>query len=247
MGVRLRYLYRAYRYRYRVDPAEIRFMGERLRSGDLAVDVGAFKGAYTYWMRKFVGPRGRVIAFEPQPCQAFYVRTVLDAMKYRNVSLEAKGLSRVPGVLKMFVPRSGHEATFETRKVQEQECQTVDVPVTTFDAYFANEVVGPRFIKIDVEGHESAVLDGARAMLERFKPTVLIECETRHRADGDVRPVFDFFASLGYEGSFFRQGQRRPLAEFDTKLHQRHSEGEKLPAGYVNNFAFAHPCQTATR
>jgi hypothetical protein len=67
MSGRLRYLYRAYRYRYRVDPAEMRFMCERLQPGDIAVDVGCFKAAYTYWMRRCVGATGSVAAFEPQP------------------------------------------------------------------------------------------------------------------------------------------------------------------------------------
>ena len=246
MSLRLRYLYRAYRYRYRVDPAEIRFMGERLRRGDLAVDVGAFKGAYTYWMRRFVGRGGQVIAFEPQPGQAAYIRKVIAAMKYTNVTLEAMGVSDAVGKLQMFVPASGHEATFESRKADEQACQTVDVPVTTLDTYFANKAAGPAFLKIDVEGHESAVLAGARETLARFRPTILVECEARHRADGDVRPVFEFLASLDYEGSFFHAQQRRPLSEFSFDQHQRRRPDGKLPPDYVNNFAFEPANRSAT-
>jgi FkbM family methyltransferase len=245
MGIRLRYLYRAYRYRYRVDPAEIRFMGERLRRGGVAIDVGTFKGAYTYWMRRFVGAAGHVFAFEPQPAQAEYVRRVIAAMKYANVTLEAEGVSKSRGTLRMFVPASGHEATFEARKADEEACQMVDVPVTTLDAYFAESERGPDFIKIDVEGHESAVLEGAQQTLQKFRPTILVECEARHRADGDVRPVLEFMASLGYSGSFFQSGHRRPIGEFDPAQHQRHAVGEKLPADYVNNFAFEHPIRTA--
>jgi FkbM family methyltransferase len=244
MSLRLRYLYRAYRYRYRVDPAEIRFMGERLRRGDLAVDIGAFKGAYTYWMQRFVGKGGQVIAFEPQPRQAAYLRKVLAAMKYANVTLEAMGVSDAVGTLRMFVPASGHEATFESRKAEEQACQTVDVPVTTLDAYFAERAVGPAFVKIDVEGHESAVLAGARETLARFRPTLLVECEARHRADGDVRPVIEGLTSLGYESSIFLHGQRLPITEFDFERHQHYTPGKRLPAGYVNNFAFEHPDRT---
>jgi hypothetical protein len=78
-------------------------------------------------------------------------------------------------------------------------------------------------------------------MLAECRPTILVECETRHRADGDVRPLFELLESLGYDGSFFRGGERRPLDEFDAARDQRLSADGKLPEGYVNNFAFEHP------
>jgi hypothetical protein len=115
----------------------------------------------------------------------------------------------------------------------------LSVSVTTLDAYFADQPRGPDFLKIDVEGHESAVLAGAWRTLELHRPAILIECEARHRADGDVRPVFEMLQSFGYQGSFFQNGRRRPLAEFDPAVHQRiDSPSARLPREYVNNFAF---------
>ena len=160
MSQRLRYLYRAYRYRYRVDPAEIRYLCERLRPGQTAVDVGCFKGAYTYWMRRCVWPTGSVIAFEPQPRQVAYLREVFAAMNWGNVTLEAMGVSDAPGRLRLLTPPSGHEATFVARTSGAQPCNVVEVPVTSLDAYFSGRPAGPDFLKIDVEGHESAVLEG---------------------------------------------------------------------------------------
>ena len=237
----LRYLYRAYRYRFRVDPAEIRFMCEQLRPGDVAVDVGCFKGAYTYWMRRCVGALGEVVAFEPQPRQIDYLRGIVAAMKWQNVFVEGQGLSDVPGELELFKPASGHEASFVVRSREGEACETIRVPVTTLDTYFASRPAKPALIKIDVEGHESAVLAGARETLATCRPTLLVECEARHRADGDVRPVFELLASLGYEGSFFQNGKRRPLAEFEAERDQRLEADGKLPPDYANNFAFEHP------
>jgi FkbM family methyltransferase len=258
MQTRLRYLYRAYRYRFRVDPAELRFVRACLRPGQVAVDVGCHKGAYTYWMRRRVGATGAVFAFEPQPRQVAYLRDLFGAMAYDNVVLMPMALSERIGRLPLHVPAGSgktHGATLEhgsrcrepsgtnhasgTTESASARPTYIIVDVTTLDAFFADQPRGPDFLKIDVEGHESAVLAGGRQTLERYRPRLLVECEARHRPDGDMRGVFDFLHSLGYVGTFFHNGQRRPLAEFDRTLHQRiDRQSPDLPGGYVNNFAF---------
>ena len=80
-------IHRAWRYRRRVDREGIRWMSGALRPGDLAVDVGAYKGGYTYWMRRAVGGEGRVLAFEPQPEAATMLRRYVAAFGWRNVGV----------------------------------------------------------------------------------------------------------------------------------------------------------------
>jgi hypothetical protein len=84
------------------------------------------------------------------------------------------------------------------------------------------------------------VLNGSLKTLKKHRPTILLECEGRHRADGGVWPVFNLLQSLGYEGSFFLNRRRLPLAKFNPSVHQRLEIADpvSLPPGYVNNFAF---------
>ncbi len=260
MSTKLRYLYRAYRYRYRVDPAELRFVRDCLRPGQVAVDVGCHKGAYTYWMRRRVGPSGAVFAFEPQPRQVAYLRELFGKMSYDNVMLVPMALSDRVGQMPLHVPSrngethlatleqgsrcrepSGTSDAFATAEPASARPTYYDVEVTTLDAFFADQPRGPDFLKVDAEGHESAVLAGGRQTLERFRPALLIECEARHRPDGDVRPVFEFLHGLGYTGTFFQNGRRQPLVEFAPVVHQRlNPDSRHLPSDYVNNFAFEH-------
>lgn len=258
MFAKLHYLYRAFRYRWHIDPAEIRFVCDSLRPGQAAVDVGCHKGAYTFWMRRRVGPSGAVYAFEPQPNQVAYLRSCFSAMSYDNVEIVPMALSDHCGSVPLFLPSglgkthaASLEEIFERRRNNTTSDhsradslpiapQSIAVDVTTLDDFLATKSHGPNFLKIDVEGHELAVLRGGLKSLQKYRPTILIECEARHRPDQTVTPVFDLLTSLGYRGTFFHNRVRRPLAEFDPAVHQKLEIPDPvcLPRGYVNNFAF---------
>src|SRR5947209_3295951 len=76
------------------------------------------------------------------------------------------------------------------------------------------------FIKIDVEGHEHSVLQGAQRTIERCRPRVLIEAEERH-APGSVRRIQAFFRRFGYRGYFVFHRQLAPIERFDPARMQR--------------------------
>jgi len=118
--------------------------------------------------------------------------------------------------------------------------RTVTVPTTTIDELRLHEI---GVVKIDVEGHESAVLDGATATLQTMRPTCIVECEERHNAGGVARTI-SFFDSLNYRGYFLHRGKLRDVGDFDTANLQRSEDaksvGGKRSPDYVNNFIFVH-------
>src|SRR5687768_10732474 len=72
----LQYRHRAWKYRLARDRAEIASAVESIRPGATVIDVGAHKGAYLYWLRQAAGPKGRVLAFEPQPQLSSYLERI---------------------------------------------------------------------------------------------------------------------------------------------------------------------------
>jgi FkbM family methyltransferase len=228
--------HRARRYRRRVDPDEVRWMRAQLRPGDLAIDVGAHKGGYTYLMRRAVGDTGGVVAFEPQPELAAYLRQCVADFEWSNVRIIERGLSSTPGRRTLWRPA---DAPSPAASLGGASLPTgprgCEVDVDTLDRVLAAlGVEGPvRLLKCDVEGHELEVFLGARDTLAEHRPRVLVECEARHAPGRRVEDVFGHLEGFGYRGSFFWRGERLEVARFDVASHQ--VEG-RLP--YANNFIF---------
>jgi FkbM family methyltransferase len=234
-----RFLYRAFKARYRDQRPEIRALLAALSAGDTAVDVGANKGAYLYWMRHRVGESGKVVAFEPQARLAAYLSALVSTMRWTNVSIREAALSDVPGPRILHVPGSGDSpgASLEDAVRAAGVCRDETCTADTLDRQLDGERVA--LIKVDVEGHELAVFRGAERTLAQSRPTLLFECEARHLSRHTPRDVFAFLEDRGYEGWFFTPDGRTPVAQFDETLHQRRGPGRfwKAP-GYRNNFLF---------
>lgn len=233
---RLRWRYRALRYRYKLERMELRLLLEHLSPGDTALDIGAHKGAYTWWMREAVGPTGQVDAFEPQPALAAALKTLVSARGDHNVHVEHAGLSRRPGTLTLHVPSGGPSpsASFEASD-DNAGGDRIEVPVTTIDDWMqSRNHAGVKLIKVDVEGHELAVFAGGERTLSTYRPALLFECEVRHRASGTLQDVFDYLLRLGYEGQAVGRDALLPLDAFDPAIHQQRNG----TAPYLNNFWF---------
>ena len=224
------------RYYGRVDPDEIHWMRSVLKPGDVAIDVGAYKGGYTYWMRRAVGESGLVLCFEPQPSMAAYLKRCVRDFGWTNVAVEELALSSAEGVRALYVPhRKASPGASLVGASLPTGSQGYQVRIGTLDRALEQwpREVPVRLIKCDVEGHELDVFLGARRTLETDRPFILFECEARHLAKHSMADVFGYLEGLGYAGSFFYGGERIDVGAFDVDRHQ--VEGRRP---YGNNFLF---------
>jgi FkbM family methyltransferase len=211
-------------------------MSGALSPGDLAVDVGAYKGGYTYWMRRGVGGEGRVLAFEPQPEAASMLRRYVVAFEWQNVRVVEVALSSRPGERILFRPVDGPSPAASLVGASLPPDPTAyPVMADTLDRCLAELAPGSRLsmLKCDAEGHELDVFLGARDTLREHRPAILFECEARHLREGTVEEVFTHLAGLGYHGWFFWHGESVDVTRFDARVHQ--VEGRRP---YANNFIF---------
>ena len=164
-----------------------------VRAGDVVYDIGANIGYVSLALAKQVGPRGRVIAFEPIPENVSLLRQNIAQNRVANVCVLEKAASNASGegVLRV----SGNYAT-ASLVWHRHDPKAVEVGAKTIaldDCAGSGEIPPPRFVKIDVEGGEALVLEGMQKLLAASKPVVFIEC-----SDAGREASWKLLTSLGY-------------------------------------------------
>lgn len=219
------------------DP-ELLYLDKIVPSGSVTVDVGANCGLYT---RKLARLSRKVHAFEPSHKMADLLRRTSAS----NVSVHEIALSDQTGNAELFIPRADQELVYGLASLEakhgaaEGHILSINVPTARLDAIVHQDVT---FVKIDVEGHELSVLNGAVKLLEQSQPVFLVEAEDRHRAQA-TRSIFDFFESRSYRGFFLKEGSAVPIDQFRSADLQDANAllpdgGRKAGRSYVNNFFF---------
>lgn len=169
---------------------ELRGLGAVIRQGDHVFDVGAAHGMYTLPFASLVGPTGRVHAFEPHPRQQGQLRFLRRMLGLRQVDINAAAVGATQGERSMTLPYRfgfpiyGHAHIADGALIDPAiATRTWTTPVTTIDAVCEREGnIDVSFIKVDVEGFEPKVIEGAAATIERCRPSLLLEIEDRHLA-----------------------------------------------------------------
>jgi FkbM family methyltransferase len=195
----------------------------------VSLDVGANRGIYSYLMRQH---SRSVIAFEPNPFYANFVRGALRDIKVIEAAVsdhEGTSVLRVP----LSEPIAGMGTIEAENTLDRLPVQQIEISILTLDSLKLPKV---GFMKIDIEGHELAALRGAAATIEDGLPNLLIEADERHRKDA-VISVIEFLSKFGYTGLFHVHGKLHPIREFNPSTHQNSSPGGEP---YVNNFIFVH-------
>ncbi len=208
------------------EPPLAAFLSGCSTSGWTCIDIGANVGAISLLLAKLVGPTGKVFSIEPGPPNLTRLRRnfALNPELANRAEIVGCGIGRDRGEL-WWAEEEGNPGN-----AMLGQKGTHRIPVETLDHFVAEHgMVALDFVKIDVEGMELEVMQGAKATLKRFLPILYFETLSRY---GDVHAGnnFRFIESLlvgecGYE--LFRivgPGELRPvsggsLADYTVAVH----------------------------
>jgi FkbM family methyltransferase len=162
-----------------------------LKSGDVVLDIGANIGYYTVFMSKIIGKDGKVLCFEPTKYYRDVLKKNVQVNKIENCEIFDYGISDKNFKQKIYIGGStatmhwvGKDKPIEEEEIYLKSLDEVDLSLTKLD-----------FIKIDVDGHEPAVLKGAMNTINKYKPIILLEMSHLHYLKYGVN-AFEFYDFL---------------------------------------------------
>jgi FkbM family methyltransferase len=201
------FYFKSLRYKYYNGEPEIWIVRDLLPKGKLAIDVGSSIGIYSQELAKHAS---RVVAFEANPRVAKFARMVAPS----NVAVENVALSSATGETTLRIPINRRNnaiddlGTIEPKNsLQSEIIVTEKVATRRLDDY---AFPGCDFLKIDVEGHEEAVLDGAARLIDAQRPVIMIELDDRFNP-GIINRVRERLKNFQYSGYRFFNGSLRRL------------------------------------
>jgi FkbM family methyltransferase len=210
------------------EAAQTRLLPTFLTVGGDALDVGANIGYYTMWLARMSLGRGSVHAFEPNPLPFAILEENVAANGLRNVFVNNLAVGKTNEVtrinLGLELPgqrAEGREYNLGGWSLARKKEGDHEVRVVSIDEYVEEKKLKDvSFIKIDVEGFERQVLQGAVATLKAMRPAMLIEfAAPNERRRNQAMHIIDFLRTRKYnlavvEGRPFPH--LRQLREQDT-------------------------------
>jgi FkbM family methyltransferase len=172
-------------------------MDKYVRTGSVAIDVGAHSGYFTICLSDAVGADGTVYAFEASPVIYAELRETIDSNGLGNVIARNNAVSDTSGQIDFFLAPNWKS---EISSMRHGEGERISIDAVTLDADIPDSQP-VSFVKIDVEGAEMRVLKGMETIIQRDGPVKVIEISDSWLKElgSSSAEVFDFLFKHDYK------------------------------------------------
>lgn len=228
-------LYKRRLFRHAGIPPEFKLLARFLKKHPLHfIDIGANKGEFVH-IASQVLPPAKIWAIEPLPYFAKKLRALFGGIRVFNCVLSDR-----EGYTQFYLPvhKGVPDDALASVKKPEGECEIFDVAVRTLDALVMEQRLAEKsFLKIDVEGHEFAVLTGGMKFICQRADAMLIEIEERHHGGRRLRDLIAPVTEMGFS-CYYLDPHSGLLAPFTGEENGLQQEKDLNTYRYINNFWF---------
>jgi FkbM family methyltransferase len=157
-----------------------------VHEGDVVIEAGANIGSHTVGIARKAGPRGRVIAYEPQRLVFQHLCANISLNSLQNVECQRAAVGSSAGTIRVPELPYDMENNFGGLEL-DSHAGSMETSVVTIDETFKYNRLN--LIKVDVEGWEADVIEGARQVIARFKPTLFVENDRLEKSEALIRLI----------------------------------------------------------
>jgi FkbM family methyltransferase len=227
---KLYYRYRSKKYAKRISP-ELNLIKFLANKNKISIDIGANLGLFTFYLQKY---SKYVYAFEPNP----YPLRNLKNLVNKNTEVIPIAIGNKDGYLDFFIPKNKKGWSSNGASLKEKEINLGikhNVVSRKLDSLEINNV---GLIKIDVEGFEKQVLEGASKTINDFKPNLIIENEWIHQKNPGE--LFDSIYDLDYEIFYVNSKLKLEKTNQQFNIIEAQKNPNQKKIGYIQNFICIH-------
>ncbi|MDP8265649.1 MAG: FkbM family methyltransferase [Candidatus Aceula meridiana] len=198
--------------------AESRFIADFIKPTDVCLDVGANIGYYTLLMASRV-PKGQVYSFEPVPLCYHLLQSSIYFNKFVNITVNNCAVGEEAGKEPLFIASDSAFSSLRS-SIECNFAKKIDVKVITLDDYTSSEGIAKvDFLKIDVEGAEMLVINGATKLLSdvnRRPRLMMLELSACHlqKFSSNVTAIVDVLKTHGYHAKILKNNK---LLSYNTE------------------------------
>ena len=186
------------------EPITTKILKNKLKEGMVCFDIGGNIGYYVTLENKLVGKNGKILVTEPSPTNRKYLEKNVLAQGTNNIEIFDFACGDFDGITKFSISKfSNYSQVFDEKKFSNAD-EVIHIPIRKLDTFLTEKnITKLDFIRMDIEGYELNVIEGAKECIKKFKPMIQIELHVRKLGIINVEKILRFFKNVGYDRTLF--------------------------------------------
>lgn len=172
------------------------------RPGDSIIEIGANVGTESVGFRDIVGDKGKLILFEPLPKNVRMLEKMVTINNWNNVHVYKTAIGNTSGHVNFIIPPHASMSGIgfiDMGQTSLKEDRKLKVPIRPLDE-FIDHLSNLKIVFSDTEGHECFVLSGAKQIIEKFRPMLVVEASPKllARSGSSIEELVNILDKFNY-------------------------------------------------
>lgn len=212
---------------------------EELSEGMICIDIGSNIGYYALLESTKIGKNGTVWAIEPSPENFSTLVYNTKLQDNQNIHAFNFAIGDKNSEIEFLISKKSNWSKVKNKNdLVESGDKIIKVPVKTLNSFVKdNELEKIDLIRMDVEGYENNIIDGATEILLKFKPKIMIEVHKMIMGKKGTREILEKLSKTNYENKFFIPrifdsqiiGDKSDIKKYTIKDLLKKLENDTLP------------------